>query len=387
MEPKPVPYDYLDTPCVLLDLDLLDANISEMTELAREAGVRLRPHTKVHQSAWIAKRQLEAGACGIEVGTIEQAEVMANEGLHDIVVGHPFVGRQKLERLRRLVSNPANRLCLVVDMLEHAHGIAGVAREVGRELPVLLKIDTGGSQRYGVPAGEPAVKVAAELRRIDGIRLAGIYGHEKGATPTDEGLAAKAREDAALLCDTAKAMRKAGIEVDHVSVGASPTFRWTCRYMKEGRFPEITEIHPGNCVIGDIGYMMNGGNTRESCAVTVLTSVMSVSHDAYAVLDAGVKTFGADSLIAKRETSGFFWEGMPSYGSAQGRPDLWLGRLNAEGSCIHYQDLSRRLALGERLEIVPNNATLVINIHRKLYGVRNGVVEQIVDVSGRGAGS
>jgi D-serine deaminase-like pyridoxal phosphate-dependent protein len=387
MEPKPVPYDYLETPCVLLDLDLLDANIREMTELAREAGVRLRPHTKVHQSAWIAKRQLEAGACGIEVGTIEQAEVMANEGLHDIVVGHPFVGRQKLERLRRLAANPSVQLHLVVDMLEHAHGIAGVAREVGRELPVLLKIDTGGIQRYGVPAGEPAVKVVAELRRIEGIHFAGIYGHETGATPTDEGLAAKAKEDATLLCDTVKALRVAGIEVEEVSVGASPTFRWTCRYVKQGLFPELTEIHPGNCVIGDIGYMMNGGNRRETCAITVLTSVMSVSHDAYAVLDAGVKTFGADSLIAKREAPGFFWQGMPSYGSVQGRPDLWLGRLNAEGNCIYYRDPSRRLALGERVEIVPNNATLVINIHRKLYGVRKGVVEQVIDVTGRGAGS
>ena len=387
MVSEKVLYEYLDTPCVLLDLDVLDANIREMTGLAQEAGVRLRPHTKVHQSAWIAKRQLEAGACGIEVGTIEQAEVMANEGLHDIVVGHPFVGRQKLERLRRIVSNPANKLRLVVDMLEHAQGIAEVARAVGRELPVLLKIDTGGIQRYGVPAGEPAVKVAAELKRIQGIRLAGIYGHETGAKPTDEGLAAKAHQDATLLCETAKALRAAGIEVEDVSVGASPTFRWTCRYLKQGLFPELTEIHPGNCVIGDIGYMMNGGNERESCAVTVLTSVMSVSHNEYAVMDAGVKTFGADSLIAKREAPGFFWQGMPSYGSVQGRPDLWLGRLNAEGNCIYYMEGAARLKLGERLEIVPNNATLVINIHRKLFGVRNGVVEQVIDVTGRGAGS
>jgi len=387
MEPKSVPYDYLDTPSVLLDLDLLDANIREMTELAREVGVRLRPHTKVHQSAWIAKRQLEAGACGIEVGTIEQAEAMTNYGLHDVVVGHPFVGEQKLATLKRIASNPRNQVCLVADMVEHALGYVAVAHGVGRELPVLLKIDTGGSRRYGVPPGEPAVRVAAELAGIEGIHLAGVYGHEQGAKNTEEGLSTKAFEDATMLCDTARAIRNAGIALDHVSVGASPTFRWTCRFIREGKFPEITEIHPGNCVIGDIGYMMNGGNRRESCAVTVLTSVMSVSHDSYAVLDAGVKTFGADSLIAKRDAPDFFWEGMPSYGSVQGRPDLWLGRLNAEGSCIYYREPGGRLSLGERLEIVPNNATLVINIHDKLYGVRNGIVEQMIDVTGRGVGS
>ena len=387
MEQKAVTYDYLDTPCVLLNLSQLEANIREMTQYAVDAGIGLRPHTKVHQSAWIAKRQVEAGACGIEVGTIDQAEMMANEGLHDIVVGHPFCGEHKLETLKRIVSNPRNELCLVVDMIEHAHGFAEVGCAVGRELPVLLKIDTGGSRRYGVPAGEPAVEMAALLTRLEGIHLAGIYGHEQGAKNTEEGLSGKAFEDATMLCDTAKAIRNAGMPIDSVSVGASPTFRWTCRYIKEGRFPEITEIHPGNCVIGDIGYMRNGGNTRESCALTILTSVMSVSHDTYAVLDAGVKTFGADSLIAKRDTPGFFWEGMPSYGSVQGRPGLWLGRLNAEGSCINYKEPGERLTLGERLEIVPNNATLVINIHSRLYGVRNGALEQVITVTGRGAGS
>ncbi len=379
MELKAAPYEYLDTPCVLVDLDRLEANISEMTRFAMDADVRLRPHTKVHQSAWIAQLQMEAGACGIEVGTLEQAEAMTNAGLHDIVVGHPFYGRHKLERLKRIVSNPVNELCMVVDMVEQAKGIAEVGRAVDREMPVLLKIDTGGSVRFGVPAGQPAVEIAVELTAIEGVRLVGIYGHEKGAKNTEEGLSGKAFQDATMLCDTARALREAGMLIDHVSVGASPTFRSTCRFIKEGRFPEITEIHPGNCVIGDIGYMMNGGNTRESCAVTVLTSVMSVSHDAYAVLDAGIKAFGADSLIAKRDIPGFFWEDMPSYGSVQGRPGLWLGRLNAESSCVHYRDPEERLSLGERLEIVPNNATLVIRMHERLYGVRGGHVERVIE--------
>ena len=387
MKQSSVPYEFLDTPCVLLNLDRLEANIHEMTRHAVGAGVSLRPHTKVHQCAWIAKRQLEAGACGIEVGTVDQAEVMANEGLHDIVVAHPFCGSRKMETLKRIVSNPRNKLCLVVDMVEQAHEMAEVGRAIGRDLPVLLKIDTGGSSRYGVPAGEPAVSIASQLSEIVGIHLAGIYGHEKGAKNTDDGLRDKALEDATMICDTARAIREAGIEIDHVSTGASPTFRQTCSLLREGRFPEITEIHPGNCVIGDIGYMLNRANTRESCAVTVLTSVMSVSHDNYAVLDTGIKTFGADSLIAKRDTPDFFWEGMPSYGSVQGRPGLWWGRLHAESSCIHYKDSGEKLELGERIEIVPNNATLVINLHSKLYGVRNGGVERVIQVTGRGVGS
>ncbi len=387
MPQVPIAYDYLETPCVLVNLDQLEANIREMTQHAIDAGVHLRPHTKVHQSAWIAERQIEAGACGIEVGTVEQAEVMANAGLCDIVGAHPFYGRHKLEILKRIVSNPRNRICVVVDMIEQAQGIAEVGRGVGRMVPVLLKIDTGGSSRYGVPPGEPAIRLARELAQLEGIDLAGIYAHEKGAQNVADGLSQRASDDAMMMCDTAKSLRRAGIDIHHVSVGASPTFRSTCKFIKEGKFPEITEIHPGNCVIGDIGYMMNGGNTRDTCAVTVLTSVMSVSHDSYAVLDAGVKTFGADSLISKRETPDFFWRGMPSYGSVQERPGLWLGQLHAESSCIHYKNLSERLYLGEKLEVVPNNVTLTINLHSTLYGVRNGVVERVIPVTGRGAGS
>jgi D-serine deaminase-like pyridoxal phosphate-dependent protein len=99
-------YPSLDTPCVLLDLDKLEANIKEMSTLAAEAGVLLRPHIKVHQSVLITKMQVEAGACGIEVGTIDQAEVFAAEGFDDIMVAHPFFGQLKMDKLKGLLGQP-----------------------------------------------------------------------------------------------------------------------------------------------------------------------------------------------------------------------------------------------------------------------------------------
>jgi D-serine deaminase-like pyridoxal phosphate-dependent protein len=208
-----------------------------------------------------------------------------------------------------------------------------------------------------------------------------------GAQPTPEGKEEAAWEAATIMTENAKMLRQHGFQLEHVSVGASPTFRATCRFLTEGKFPDITEIHPGQCTIGDLMYMMAGGNLREACAVTVLTTVMSTSHSDWAMIDAGYKTFGAESIIGKRETPGFFWNGMPSYGSVQGRPDLWLGRLSAETSSLYYRDPARKLSLGERLEIVPNNATLVINIHDRIYGVRNGVAEEVIPVTGRGRGN
>jgi len=388
MTEQKIPYSSLDTPAVLVDLNTLEANIGEMSRLAAEAGVRLRPHAKVHENVSIAKMQIEAGACGIEVGTVEQAEAMAEQGIDDIAVVHPgFYAGPKGDILKKLLNQSMLNVAVVVDMLEQAEIISQVTQAVGKEISVLIKIDLGRSSRYGVLPGEPVLNLARKLRQLPGINLVGIYGHEMGVKPTPEGKDEVAFEAATIMTENARMLRKEGFSTYHVSVGASSTFRSTCRFMKEGKFAEITEIHPGQCVIGDIKYIKSGGNIREACAVTVLTTVMSTSHPDWAVIDAGYKTFGADSLIAYRDTPGFFWNGEPSFGSVQGRPDLWFGRLSAETSCLDYMDPGKKLSFGERLEIIPNNATLVVNIHDRIYGVRNGVVEKVIPVTGRGRGN
>ena len=137
--------------------------------------------------------------------------------------------------------------------------------------------------------------------------------------------------------------------------------------------------------------MKSHGSARDTCVLTVLTTVVSTSHPDHVVIDAGLKTLGGDSLIARKEDPGFFWNGMPSFGSIQGRPDMWLGRLGMESGLAYYMDPKadsrKKLSLGERIEIVPNNATVVINIHDRIYGVRNGEIEIEFSIAGRGRGS
>lgn len=394
MAKQQVPYPSLDTPAVLVNLDKLEANIQEMSRLTREAGLRLRVHIKVHECAEIAKMQLAAGACGVEVGPIAQAEAMAEEGIDDIVVAHPgYYGDQKQETLRRLLRKPGLRLAIVVDMPEQAEGISQAAQVTGRTVPVLIKIETclgagaPRSQRHGVLPGEPTLNLARRLLQLPGIEFEGIYAHEMGAKPTQEGVDDMAYKTAEIVTDTARMLRGKGIEVKHVSVGASPTLSSTCRFVKEGKFPELTEVHPGNRVIGDIMYMMARGNTIETCALTVLVTVMSTTHAGWAMVDAGYKTFGAESLIGRRDTPGFFWDGRPSFGHIIGRPDLRLANLSAETGHVFYVEPGEKLHIGQRLEIIPNNATLVTNLHDHLYGVRNGVVEKVFKVTGRGRGN
>jgi len=384
-----VPYSSLVTPAVLVDMDRLEANISEISHLAAEAGIRLRAHVKVHMSAPIAKLQIEAGACGIEVGTVGQAEAMAEEGINDIIIAHPgFYGGPKLETLKRLLNKPGLKIAVVVDMIEQAQGVSQAGQTVGQRVPVLLKINVnavlGGFSRLGVLPGEPALNLAKKLHQLPGIEFVGIYTHELPEDKTAEGVDKMAFEAASLMTETARMLREEGIPIAHVSVGASSTARSTCHYIREGKFPEITEIHPGSFVIGDIMYMRERGNTREACAVTVLTTVMSTAHPDMAVIDAGYKTFGDDYIIGAVKEPDFFWNGLPSFGSVQGRPDLRAGFLGAETGYVYYMAPNKKLSLGERLEIVPNNATLVISMHDQLYGVRNGVVERVFPITGRG---
>lgn len=382
-------YPSLDTPAVLVDMNKLEANIARMSGLAAEAGLRLRPHVKVHECAEIAKMQLDAGACGVDVGSMGQAEAMAEAGIPDILISHPgYYGGHKQDRLRKLLGREGLALMLNIDMVEQAEGASLAGQAMGKKIPVLIKVDTnkqlGGMPRLGVLPGKPTLELAKQLVKLPGIKLMGLYAHEIGGLSAVDDIAFGT---AKLISETADLLRNNGIAVDHISVGASNTLPATCRLVKEGKFPDITEVHPGNCIIGDIGYMLRGANTRDSCAITILTTVISTSHPEKAAIDAGYKTFGADYNIGEVKKPDYYWNDIPYFGCVQERPDLRAGRMSAETGYIYYMEADKKLSFGDRIEIVPNNATLVVNIHEQLYGVRNGAVEKIFTVTARGCGN
>lgn len=369
----------LDTPAVLVDLDKLGANITKMAQLAADAGVRLRPHTKTHLCPYIAKLQLSAGASGIGVAKIGEAQVMAGEGLDDIMVVHPFYGDHKFKALEELlVRKPKLKLSLVVDMLEQAERISEVGLAVGKKIPVLLKIYTGGG-RFGVLPGEDALKMAKKISQLPGIDFAGIKAHEntRGASMA-EANEKVALHTAAIVAEVARKLMKEGIPVRNAAVGSTPSILGTLRFRES--FPEITEIHPGSYVFGDAQYMHRFWFTEETVAVTVLATVISVSQD-WAVIDAGYMTFDA-YLPAFLQTA----YGYDRYGYVKGRPDLHLKNLTQEVGILTMTE-PNSLKMGERLEIIPNHAGLVVNLHSQLYGVRQSRVERTIPVLCRERGN
>lgn len=380
-------YPQLDTPAVLMDLDKLEANAKEMVHTATDAGVKLRPHTKVHECVDIAKLQIESGACGISVAKVAEAERMVEGGIEDIMIVHPFYGDHKLEAVKRLLSRPKFKLSIVVDMVEQAEGLSQVGQAVDKKIPVLLKIDSNG-RRFGCPPGEPTLKLAKELCQLPGIKFTGIMTHgQAGEQRTADEVDRLAFEFLSLMAGEARMLKREGIPINDVCLGSSPTFHPECRYIKKN-FPEITELHPGACLVGDIEYMNAFATTEDKCAASVLTTVVSTHHAPdRAVIDAGVKTFSPEALSHLQWKPDYFFGGRPRYGLVKGRPDLWLGWLCAAVGVIYLMDANKKVNIGERLEIVPNNACYTISLHDEIYGVRHGKVERVIPVTGRGKGN
>ena len=377
---KDVLYPELDTPAVLVDLDKLQANIDSMAGMAAEAGIKLRPHTKVHKGTYISDLQIAAGAIGVSVSKLGEAAVYADAGQSDIMVVHPFYGHHKLKALRALHTR-ADISC-VVDSLEGARAIGEVGEAADRNVPVLLKINVNVN-RFGVSPGEPTLRVAQEIDLIQGIDLVGIITHESAMSlPSVEAVKRIAYESASIMSESARSLRKAGIGIEHVIAGSTPTASALCEYASD--FPDITEIHPGAYVFGDRGYLSAFGIQEEACSATILVTVVSTPAEDRACVDGGYKTFGADPMLFTAARVGGLDSWSPTYGSVVGRPGVIVSRLTEEIGILTLSDHDGRVSIGERLEILPNHISLGVNLHDTIYGMRNGEVEREIPVLCRG---
>jgi D-serine deaminase-like pyridoxal phosphate-dependent protein len=233
----------LATPAVLVDLDVLEANIARMAARAREAGVRLRPHAKTHKCPEIGRLQRAAGAWGLSVAKVGEAEVFADAGFDDLFVAFPVVGEDKGRRLLALADRA--RLAVGVDSLEGARTLAGPFREAGRALDVLLKVDVGYGRVGVLP--DRAVEVARTIAELPGLRLRGVFTHAGHGylALTKAAVEEVAREVRERLAAAAADLQAAGLPLAEVSVGSTPT---ASRAM---RVPGVTECRPGNYVFHD----------------------------------------------------------------------------------------------------------------------------------------
>ena len=161
----------LDTPALVVDLDILKANLADMAQYCASHGLELRPHTKTHKIPAIAGMQVAAGSRGITVAKLGEAEVMARAGLQDILIAYPIVGSVKLARLTALAGTA--RITVSTDSLEVAREISGAARAAGTTIRLLAEYDAG-LHRCGVQTTDALVRLAQEMSKLPGIDFLGL---------------------------------------------------------------------------------------------------------------------------------------------------------------------------------------------------------------------
>lgn len=347
----------LDTPAVLVDLDVVESNVRRMQEFAVRSGFLLRPHIKSHKSIRMAELQLSAGASGLCVATTSEAEVMARTGCGDILLAYPTVGSAKLRRLEDLASD--GRLTVVSDSDEVTTGYARFASRLGVDVPVLVEVDTGMGRAGAQPAD--VLGRALDVERTPGLIFAGIMTHAGHAhdVHTQEGIAAVARQEARLMGDLRAELESAGLRVPIVSAGSTIT----SPYLRAD--DGITEIRPGTYIYNDLRTMSCYACTPDSIAASALATVVSTGGER-ATIDAGGKT-----LTATRDDHG-------GYGYPMDRPDVVFTRMSEEHGVLRVPAEGPAFAVGQRVQILPVHVCVWMDLQPEIYGVRQGrVVERI----------
>ncbi|HEX4012214.1 MAG TPA: alanine racemase [Solirubrobacteraceae bacterium] len=356
--------DALDTPCLVLDLDALDANVARMAQLARDAGVALRPHAKTHKLVEVARRQRDAGAAGLTVAKLGEAEWLGARGFDDVLIAYPVWGAAKWERLARLAESATVRVA--ADSPEVFEGIAAAAARRGVTVLARIEFDTGFG-RCGVQSAAEALRLAQAIDRLAGVSLVGLLSFA-GQTyaARGEAIAAAANADAARLLEVAGVLRAAGFPVPEISVGSTPSAT-----RAGGLADGITEVRPGTYVFSDRDQAALGWGTLEDCALTARATVVSHPTPTRAIIDAGTKTLSSD----RAQTA-------DGCGVIRGHPDWHLVSLNEEHGILEVP--AGDAPIGTAVQIVPNHACGMLNLHDWVAACRDGEVVDWWPVEGRG---
>ncbi|NQX64242.1 alanine racemase [Paenibacillus qinlingensis] len=359
----------LDTPYILIDLEKVEKNIADMQQIANRAGIVLRPHAKTHKIPELAIKQIAAGAIGITVAKIGEAEVMAAAGIQNIFIAYPIVGEQKLNRLRCLAQTVD--LTIAVDSLVVAREVSlAFLQEPGISVDVLVEMDCGFG-RVGVPEGQPVLDLAKQIAALPGLVFRGIItfaGHSYDAKDVFE-IEQIAISEGNAARRTAKLLINNGLRADVVSGGSTPTARFA------NHMNGITEIRPGTYLFGDLMQVSLGSHRLADCALTVKTTIVSRPAADRAVIDAGTKVFtmdGEDSPIGTGR------------GYVVGHPGIIVSWFTEEHGILYLPEEARDLAVGQTLEIIPVHCCGVINMFDEAAAIRHEEVEAIWNIQGRG---
>ena len=355
------PVSSLDTPSMIVDLDVMEQNIQKLMSQLLPTDVNIRPHWKTTKSATLAQKLISAGAKGACVAKLSEAEVLCSKGITDLLITCEIIGPVKVARLVELFKIH-REIRIVVDSEQGARAIDTAIGEAGIEDQILTLIDLDvGLHRTGVQSGEPALHLAKTVAGLGNLNLIGVQGYE-GHLQHVHGTAERKRmclESMKILVDTADALRKEGHRIDVVTTGGTGTAEFCVTV------PGVTEVQPGSFLFMDTDYR-NAVGTKYSNSLTILATVISKQGPKSITIDAGLKSLTTDSGLAECKTLGYTY-----------------GVLGDEHGSLSWTD-GQDLEIGDRVEMIPSHIDPTINLHDFYYAHRNGVIEEIWPVDARG---
>jgi D-serine deaminase-like pyridoxal phosphate-dependent protein len=333
----------------------MESNLQSMASFFSQGSTRLGPHFKNHKCPALASRQLAAGAIGMTCATVAEAECLVRHGVQSVLIANEIADPIKIGRFIHLARRAEVMVC--VDNEKVVDAIAMAARNQGIQPGVLVDIDIG-LHRCGVQPGEPVLRLARSVLK-GGLRFRGLmgYGGRIRMAPGPEKVQV-CNATTRLLIRCRALVEGSGIPIEIVSTGG------TSSYSVSGRYPGVTEIQAGSYLVMDTDYLQCCTDFKP--ALTLLTTVISKTEAERAVVDAGFKTLSGD-------------RGLPSVKDIGG---VTLKRLNAEHGILHLEGPSPQLEVGDRIELWVHDADATINLHERIYGVRNGMVKESLRVEG-----
>ena len=358
--------DELETPAVVIDLNVLEANLAGLAAYVRKNKIQLRPHTKTHKIPEIARMQIACGAAGITVAKVSEAQVMAEAGLTDLLVAYPIVSESKAEALARLAARASMTVSL--DSVDAARCLSALTSRLGSSIGILVEVDIG-FRRCGVATAEDAATLAHQVSSLPGLELRGLMfypGHMQ---------VPRGQQDLLLPVVNAKleecyaAFRAGGLPLEIVSGGSTSTA------YRSHEFHGITEIRPGMYIFNDRNLTAIGSCQLKDCALSVIVTVVSTAVSGRAIVDGGSKTFSSDRFAAGDGRG---------YGLVVQDPAAEFTAMSEEHGHLDVSQTERRYRIGERLQIIPNHVCATVNMHDRVYGVRAGIVEETWRVAARG---
>ncbi len=360
--PVGTPVEELDTPALVIDLDVMDRNIQTFQGYFAAATAKVRPVVTSHLCPQIARRQLDAGGTvgGVAVTTLGEAEAFAGAGFSDILLANQIVTVSKIRRLCVLARQTS--IGIAVDNPDNAERLSSGAVEAGVELWVLIEIDAGMG-RCGISAGVEAMKLAQRIDGLPGLKLEGIMGTVPGPKGDDD-LAqheAKTKENLQIVLDSKDALERAGLSIEVVSVGG------THCYAQAVRMPGVTEVRAGRYPLMD--HRLKSFLPELNPAAKILASVISHPIDGMAVLDAGHKATAPD-------------QGRPVLEGIEGGNAT---RFSAEHGIVELEgDAQKQLNAGDKAWLIPYELGASVNQYDYFRAAKNGKLEGFWPISARG---